>query len=97
VGEVRVIAKNRIRFAVRAEGGAAAELEIRLHPDRFGGWQAIAVVRPGGGAPVPLGRVFRAQDRRPAAAKMVAWVRRHYLETQPLAERRTARPAAVGR
>jgi hypothetical protein len=85
---VRVVQKDRIRFAVTVDGGAAAQLEIRVWQDRFGGWQAGALLRPqGAAAPAALGRVFRSRDRRMSVGKMVAWVRRRYPYAQPLAER----------
>jgi hypothetical protein len=88
---MRVIAKDSIRFAVRSGRGAGAEVEIRVRPDRFGGWQASALERaPEAGVPAVLGRVFRARDRRLAAGKMVAWVRRRYPDAQPVAERSLA-------
>jgi hypothetical protein len=88
---MRMMAKDSIRFAVRAEDGAPAELEIRLRPDRFGGWQAIALLHePHAPAPSTLGRVFRAPDRRLTVDRMVAWVRRRYLDAQPLAGRGSA-------
>jgi hypothetical protein len=86
---MRVIPKDDIRFAVTVDGGAPAQLEIHLRQDRFGGWQATAALQPQGAAsPTALGRVFRARERRLAAGKMVAWVRRRYPNAQPLAGRR---------
>jgi hypothetical protein len=83
---VRAIAKSRIRFAVAADG-ALAELEIRVAPDRFGGWEAVALLHEqGAGSPVRLGRAFRSRERRLAAGKMVAWVHRRYPYAKPLAE-----------
>ena len=84
--------KDRIRFAVAADGERPAELEIRVRPDRFGGWEATALLRQGAGAPVALGRVFRSRERRLAVGKMVAWTRRHYVHARPLATRATADP-----
>jgi hypothetical protein len=95
---MRVMARDSIRFAVRGEGGASFELEVRLQPDRFGGWEARALLHePDAGAPLALGRVFRAKDRRLALGKMVAWVRRRYLDAEPLAERRAAAPLGARR
>jgi hypothetical protein len=93
VETLRVVAKDSIRFAVAAEGGPAITLEIRVRPDRFGGWQATALLHEGD-VPVALGRVFRSRDRRLAAGKMVTWVRRRYLHVRPLAERGSAVPHA---
>ena len=82
--------KDSIRFAVAAPGAPPAALEVRIRRARFGGWEAIALMHPPGDAPsVPLGRVFRSSDRRLAAGKMVAWVRRRYRHAQPHAERRS--------
>ncbi len=93
---MRVIAKDRIRFAVSGGGGATTEVEICLRPDRFGGWEACGLLHaPGAGEPQALGRVFRSRDRRLATGKMVAWVRGRYLDAQPLAGRRS--PAADDR
>jgi hypothetical protein len=95
---MRVIAKDDIRFAVTVEGGAPAQLEIRLRPDRFGGWQASARLYPQGAAsPTALGRVFRARERRLAAGKMVAWVRRRYPYAQPLAGRQSGMSRELAR
>jgi hypothetical protein len=95
---MRVIAKDDIRFAVTVEGGAPAQLEIRLRPDRFGGWQASARLHPQGAAsPTALGRVFRARERRLAAGKMVAWVRRRYPYAQPLAGRQSGMSRELAR
>jgi hypothetical protein len=41
---VCVVLKDRIRFVVPADDGAPIELEIRVRPDRFGGWLATAVL-----------------------------------------------------
>ncbi len=88
---VRAIEKDRIRFAVAADGDALVELEIRVGPDRFGGWQAVALLHEQGAtSPARLGRAFRSRERRLAAGKMVAWVRRRYSHAQPLAERSRA-------
>jgi hypothetical protein len=88
---VRVVHKDSIRFAV-TDGGAPAQLEIRVRQDRFGGWQASAVLRQhDAAAPAALGRVFRSRDRRLTVGKMVAWVRRRYPHAQPLAERARSR------
>jgi hypothetical protein len=85
---VRAVLKDSIRFAVSADGGAPAQLVIRVRQDRFGGWEASALLHAAGAAsPTALGRVFRSRERGLAAAKMVAWVRRHYVHAQPLAER----------
>jgi hypothetical protein len=86
---VRVTLKDRIRFAVTADGDRPAELEIRVRQDRFGGWEAIALLHQGNGSPAALGRVFRSRERRLAVGKMVAWARRRYLDAQPLAGRRS--------
>ena len=76
---MRVIPKDSIRFAVAVDGGAPAQLVIRLREDRFGNWQASALLQPAGAAsPTALGRVFRSRERRLAAGKMVAWVRWRY-------------------
>jgi hypothetical protein len=95
--------KDSIRFAVAAPGAPPTSLEVRIRPARFGGWEAIALMHQAGDAPsLPLGRVFRSSDRRLAAGKMVAWVRRRYQHAQPHAERRSGAslagaPDAVGR
>ena len=100
---MRVIPKDRIRFAVSHDGGAPAQLEIRVRRNRFGGWEASALLHErGASSPAVLGRVFRARDRRLSVGKMVAWVRRHYVYAEPLAERRSELPVeperdAVGR
>lgn len=95
---MRVILKDCIRFAISADGGAPAQLEIRVRRDRFGGWEASALVHEQDApAPVRLGRVFRARDRRLTVGKMVAWVRRRYHDAQPLADRRCGAPRGVGR
>jgi hypothetical protein len=80
--------KDRIRFAV-ADGDTPAELEIRVRQDRFGGWEATALLHQGDGAPAALGRVFRSRERGLAVGKMVAWARRRYLDAQPVAGRRS--------
>jgi hypothetical protein len=85
VGEVRAIPKDEIRFAVALDGGAAAQLVIRVRQDRFGGWEAIALLHQGDGSPAALGRVFRSRERRLAVGKMVAWARRRYVHARPLA------------
>lgn len=90
---MRVVLKDDIRFRVAAGRGVPAELEIRVRPDRHGGWEASALLhRPDAGVPVALGRVFRSRDRRLAADKMVAWVRRRYVGAEPLATRRSVAP-----
>jgi hypothetical protein len=95
LAEMRVIAKDRIRFAVAA-AGARAEVEIRIRPDRCGGWQSSVLFRaPEAAAPEALGRTFRSPDRGIAAGKMVAWVRRRYLDAQPVAEGRSLVIAAT--
>jgi hypothetical protein len=85
---MRVIAKDRIRFAVPV-AGARAEIEIRIRPDRYGGWQSSVLLHAPEAAPEALGRTFRSPDRGVAGGKMVAWVRRRYLDAQPVAERRS--------
>jgi hypothetical protein len=85
---VRVVPKDDIRFAVTVDGGTVAQLEIRVRQDRFGGWQASALLHPLTASPTVLDRVFRSRERRLAAGKMVAWVRRRYPYAQPLAGRR---------
>jgi hypothetical protein len=83
---VRAVPKNDIRFAVAVDGGATAQLVIRVRQDRFGGWQASALLHGAGGAsPTALGGAFRSRERMLAADKMVAWVRRRYRYAQPLA------------
>ena len=83
---MRAVPKDDIRFAVAVDGGAPAQLVIRVRQDRFGGWQASALLHPlGAASPTALGRVFRARERRLAAGKMVAWVRRHYPYARPIA------------
>lgn len=95
---MRVILKDCIRFAISADGGAPAQLEIRVRRDRFGGWEASALIHePGAASPAPLARVFRARDRRLTVDKMVAWVRRRYHDAQPLAERRSGTPLGAVR
>jgi hypothetical protein len=90
---VRAVLKDSIRFAVSSDGGAPAQLVIRVRQDRFGGWEAVALLhQPDAASPAPLGRVFQSRERSLAAAKMVAWVRRRYVQAQPLAERRTGAP-----
>ena len=81
--------KDRICFAVGADGDTPAELEIRVRQDRFGGWEATALLHQADGAPAALGRVFRSRERGLAVGKMVAWARRRYLDAQPLAGRRS--------
>jgi hypothetical protein len=94
-GEVRLVPKDRIRFAVPAEGAAPASVEVRIAPGRFGGWEATLLIQQQGDpAPVPVGRVFRARDRRLAADKMVAWVRGRYRDARPLAGRTARSPGA---
>jgi hypothetical protein len=62
-------AKDRIRFAVAAADGAT-ELEIRVRQDRFGGWEAIALLQaPDARAPSMLGRIFRSSDRHVISSK----------------------------
>ena len=100
VGEVRAIPKDEIRFAVALDGGAAAQLVIRVRQDRFGGFEARALMHHAGAAsPTALGRVFRAREHTLAAGKMVAWVRRRYPDAQPLPGRgpgaRRALPCAA--
>jgi hypothetical protein len=81
-------AKNVIRFAV-PDGAAEAEVEIRLQPDRFGGWQTCLLLRPADGSPpLPLPRTFRARDRGLAADKGVGWVRRRFAGARPIASLR---------
>jgi hypothetical protein len=95
---MRAILKDRIRFAVAADG-ALAELEIRVQPDRYGGWEAVALLQEQDvKSPARLGRAFRSHERRLAAGKMVAWVRRRYPNAQPLAERSSVvlRPGDAG-
>jgi hypothetical protein len=85
---VQVVLKDRIRFAVPGDDGAPVELEIRVRQDRFGGWEATALLHPQDApATIGLSRVFRSRDRRLAVGKMVAWVRRRYGRAQPLAAR----------
>ena len=87
-GEVRAVPKDGIRFALALDGGAQAQLVIRVRQDRFGGFEASALLHQAGAvSPSALGRVFRAREHRLAAGKMVAWVRRRYPHAQPLAER----------
>ena len=91
LADMRVSAKDCIRFTVPAASGALAELHIRVLPDRFGGWEASALLHaPDAAAPEMLGRRFRSPDRRLAAGKMVAWVRGRYLDARPVADRRSA-------
>jgi hypothetical protein len=99
--DLRALAKDRIRFAVTAGDDTPAEVEIRLRRDRFGGWEAIALVQaPDARAPSMLARIFRSSDRHVAAGKMVARVRRRYRDACPLAEGCAGRldlpPAARG-
>ena len=90
MGEVRAIPKDDIRFALALDGGTVAQLVIRVRQDRFGGFEASALLHQAGAAtPSALGRVFRAREHRLAAGKMVAWVRRRYPDAQPLARRRS--------
>jgi hypothetical protein len=85
---MRMTAKNVIRFAV-PDGAAEAEVEIRLHPDRWGGWQTSLLLRPADGSPpLPLPRTFRAREHRLAAAKGVGWVRRRFEGARPIASLR---------
>ncbi len=86
---MRVTAKDRIRFTTATADGAPAEVEIRVRPDRFGGWEASVLLHAPGAAARTLGRRFRSQDRRLATGKMVAWVRARYLDAQPVADRRS--------
>jgi hypothetical protein len=95
---MRAIPKDRIRFAVAADG-TLAELEIQVQPDCFDGWEAVALLQEQDGqSPTRLGRAFRSRERRLAAGKMVAWVRRRYPDAQPLAERNSValRPGDAG-
>ena len=93
---MRVVPKDRIRFAVSAGGVAVAQVEIRVCQDRFGGWQASALLHEQGApSPAALGRVFRSCDRRLTVGKMVAWVRGRYQYAQPLPERRAETPRPV--
>jgi hypothetical protein len=97
-GEVRAVPKDDIRFAVAVDDGAPAQLVIRVRQDRFGGWQASALLHGAGTAsPRPLGRVFRSRERILAAGKMVAWVRRRYPYAQPLAGGRSEASRAAPR
>jgi hypothetical protein len=90
-GEVLAVPKDDIRFAVAVAGGAVAHLVIRVRRDRFGGFEASALVQPpGASSPSALGRVFRARERGLAAGKMVAWVRRRYPGAQPISARSPA-------
>ena len=98
---MRALAKDEIRFALAIDGGALAHLVIRVSPDRFGGFEARAQLHPAGAAsPSALGRVFRARERKLAAGKMVAWVRRRYPGARPVSGRRLGqwreRPCAAG-
>ena len=79
--------KDRIRFAVAADGDTPAELEIHVRQDRFGGWEATALLHRRDGSPAAQRRVFRSRDRNLAVGKMVAWARRRYLDAQPIAGR----------
>jgi hypothetical protein len=88
---VRAIPKDDIRFALELDDGALGRLVVRVRQDRFGGFEASAVLHRAGAAS-PLGRIFRAREHRLAAGKMVAWVRRRYPRARPLAER-CRRPA----
>ena len=88
---MRVVPKDDIRFAVTVDGGTVAQLEIRVRQDRFGGWQASALLHPLTASPIVLGRVFRSRERRLAAGKMVTWVRRRYPYAQPLAGHRSGK------
>jgi hypothetical protein len=98
VGEVRAIPKDDIGFAVAVDGGAPAQLVIRVRQDRFGGFEASALLHQAGAAsPTALGRVFRARERRLAAGKMVAWVRRRYPYAQPLAGRQSGMSRELAR
>jgi hypothetical protein len=91
-GEVLAVPKDDIRFAV-AVGGAVAHLVIRVRRDRFGGYEASALLHPPDAAsPSALSRVFRARERSLAAGKMVAWVRRRYPGARPLSGRSSAPP-----
>ena len=95
---MRVVPKEDIRFAVTVDGGASAQLEIRLRRDRFGGWEASALLHEAGATTsIALGRVFRARDRTLTVDKIVTWVRRRYPDAQPLAERRSGTSRGVGR
>jgi hypothetical protein len=82
---MRAVPKDDIRFALAAEGGMVAHLVIRVRQDRFGGFEARALLHPAG-APFPsaLGRVFRARERSLAAGKMIAWVRGRYPAAQAI-------------
>ena len=85
---MRMTAKDVIRFAV-PDGAIEAEVEIRLEPDRWGGWRTSLLLRPADGSPpVPLPRVFRARDHRLAAGKGVGWVRGHFEGARPIANLR---------
>lgn len=87
---MRAVPKDRIRFAVAGDR-TLAELEIQVQPDRYGGWEAVALLQEQDApSPARLGRAFRSHERRLAAGKMVAWVRRHYPSARPLAERSSA-------
>jgi hypothetical protein len=88
---VRVVPKDDIRFAVTDDDGTVAQLEIRVRQDRFGGWQASALLYPLTASPIVLGRVFRSRERRLAAGKMVTWVRRRYPYAHPLAGHRSGK------
>jgi hypothetical protein len=87
--------KNIIRFQVWADVCAEpGSVEIRVTPDRWGGWQARAVLTPPGQlAPVALGRVFRSTDRDVAAGKMITWVRRRFARARAVSSLRAARAA----
>ena len=93
---MRLVPKDDIRFALAVDGDAVAQLVIRVRQDRFGGFEASALLHPlGAASPTALGRVFRARERRLAAGKMVAWVRRRYPYARPLAGRRPAASRAL--
>lgn len=92
---MRIVPKDLIRFAVSFDPSCEpAVLEVRVEPDRFGGWRTrTTMVAPGGRGRSDVPRVFRAKDRNLALGKMVTWIRARYGFVRPLAER----PAPPGR
>lgn len=94
---MRVVPKDLVRLAVSSDESCdPAVLEVRVEPDRFGGWQTRTImVPPGGARRTELPRVFRAKDRDLALGKMVVWIRARYRHVRPVADR-LAPPGGAG-
>ncbi len=86
--------KDVIRFRIGTEPDASLA-EIRIRPTPAGGWESrIDLVRTD--RAVPLGRVFRAQDRNLCAGKMITWLRRRFATARPISELQECRIRSHG-